>query len=73
MYLNPFKAEEALPLDKSRFPRCRHCCANVASRVVKMRRIRVACQIALDVASNIAAWLLLQSVSVLRSRCPHHE
>ena len=73
MYLNPFKAEEALPLDKSRFPRSRHCCANVAPSVVKMRRIRVACQIALDVASNIAALLLLQSASVLRSSCPHHE
>ena len=73
MFLNPFNTEEAEPLDKSRFPRSRHCCANVAPRVVKMRRIRVACQIALDVASNIAALLLLQSASVLRFSCLHHE
>ena len=73
MYLNLFKTGQALPLDKSRFPRSRHGCADVAPRVVKMRRIRIACQIAPDVASNIAAWLLLQSTSVLRSRCPHHE
>ena len=73
MYLNLFKTGQALPLDKSRFPRNRHGCATVAPRVVKMRRIRVACRIALDVVSNIAAWLLLQSASVLRSSCPHHE
>ena len=64
MYLNPFKREEALPLDKSRFPRCQQCCANVAPSVAKMRRIRVACQIASDVASNIATLLLLQLGSV---------
>jgi len=73
MFLNPFNTEEAEPLDESRFPRSRHCCANVAPSVQKIRRIRVACQAALNVASNIAARLRLPSPSVLRSSCPHHE
>ncbi len=73
MYLNLFKAGQARPLDKSRFPCCKNCCANVAPDVAKMKRFRVACHVALDVASNIAAIPRLLSASVLRSRCLRHE
>lgn len=73
MYPNPFNTEEALPLDKSRFPCCKNCCANVASDVARMERIRAAGHVALDVASYIAAWSRVLSASLLRSHCPHHE
>jgi hypothetical protein len=73
MYLNLFKAGQALPLDKSRFPCGKNCCANVAPDVAMMKRIRVACHVALDVASNIVALVRLLSANVLRSRYPHHE
>jgi hypothetical protein len=73
MGLNLFMIGQAEPLDESRFPHSRHCCANVAPSVQKISRIRVACQVALNVASNIAAWLRLPSPSGLRSSCPHHE
>ena len=73
MFLNPFNTGQAEPLDKSRFPRYRRCCANVAPSIAKTRRVGVACHVALDVASDIVAMVRLLSASVLRSRCPNNE
>ena len=43
--------EQALPLARARFSRC----ANVAINVAGGKRIRVACNVAWDVAANVAA------------------
>jgi hypothetical protein len=43
--------KQALPLARARFSRC----ANVATNVTGGKRIRVACNVAWDVASNAAA------------------
>lgn len=46
-----FLTEQALPLARARFSRC----ANVAADVAGGKRIRVACNVAWDVAANVAA------------------
>ncbi len=46
-----FFTKQALPLARARFSRC----ANVATNVAGSKRIRVACNVAWDVASNAAA------------------
>jgi hypothetical protein len=46
-----FFTKQALPLPRGRFSRC----ANVATGVAGGKRIRVACNVAWDVAANVAA------------------